>query len=70
MIMNEPETKSSMRWRFMMMIVGTSLVTLVCTCAIFYSILSTSKEEVENYRDTLIAEVEHELTALYNFLAK
>ena len=59
--MKGSETKSSMSMRLMMMIVGTSLVTLVCTCAIFYSILSTSKAEVEKYRDTLIAEVEHEL---------
>ena len=59
--MDGSKTRSSMRGQFLTMIIGTSLVTLICTCAIFFSILSTSKAEVEKYRDTLIAEVEHEL---------
>ena len=55
------KTKSSMRTNFLTMMIGTSLITLFCICAIFLSILATSEAEVEKYRDTLIAEVERTL---------
>ena len=56
------QIRSSMRTHFLMMMIGASIVTMMCMGIIFFkSMLAATEEEVQNYRDTLVADVEREL---------
>ena len=52
----------SLRAKFIAMMVGTSLLTMVCVSAVFLqNMMSESERQVENYRQTLTADVESSL---------
>lgn len=53
---------NSMRSKFIAMMLGASLVTMICMAGIFLKNLSEqSKEQVENVKRTLVSDVEREL---------
>lgn len=52
----------SLRAKFIAMMVGTSLLTMICVSAVFLqNMLSESDRQVENYRQTLTRDVENSL---------
>ncbi|MBQ9478760.1 MAG: hypothetical protein IJU71_04320, partial [Selenomonadaceae bacterium] len=52
----------SMRTQFILMMVMASIITMLCVGAIFTkNILSSSEDEIENYRTMLMEDVEREL---------
>ena len=56
------QMQSSMRTQFLLMMIGASLITMICMGGIFFkSMLDGTEEEVENYKSTLVADVEREL---------
>ena len=60
--MGNLQLQSSMRTQFLMMMIGTSLITMLCMGIIFVkSSLDATEEEVRTYKETLIGDVEREL---------
>ena len=60
--MGNLQVQSSMRTQFLMVMVGASLITMICMGIIFFkSSLDATEEEVNEYKETLIADVEREL---------
>ena len=56
------QTQSSMRTQFLIMMIGASLITMICMGVIFFkSSLDAAETEVEEYRTTLVSDVEREL---------
>ena len=56
------QMQSSMRTQFLIMMIGASLITMICMGGIFFkSMLDNTEEQVTTYKETLIADVEREL---------
>ena len=54
--------QSSMRTQFLMMMIGASLVTMICLCALFLrNMYNSSEEEIQIFKETLVNDVEREL---------
>ena len=52
----------SLRAKFIAMMVGTSLLTMICVSAVFLqNMLSESERQIETYRQTLTEDVETSL---------
>ena len=60
--MGNLEMKSSMRTQFLLMMIGASLLTMICMCVIFFkSMKDSTEEQVRLYHDTLLEECEHSI---------
>ncbi len=56
------QVQSSMRTQFLIMMIGASLVTMICIGGIFFkSMLDNTEEQVATYKATLVEDVEREL---------
>ena len=56
------QVQSSMRTQFLIMMIGASLVTMICMGGIFFkSMLDNAEEQVETYKTALVEDVEREL---------
>ena len=56
------QMQSSMRTQFLLMMIGASLITIICMGAIFFkSMLDNSEEQVQTYKEALVSDVEREL---------
>ena len=60
--MGNLQLQSSMRTQFLIMMIGASVITMVCAGLIFFkSMLDSTEERIQTYKDTLVADVEREL---------
>ena len=60
--MGNTQPRSSMRTQFLIMMIGTSLITMICMGIVFFkSSLDATEREVSQYKTALVEDVEREL---------